>query len=252
MNKEAPLRKLLYFNVFDMKFLLLFLLVAVQYGCQGQSQKSHQPQATNISVEEFRAGIAKGNIQILDVRTRDEYNSGHIAGSFLADWTRPDEFSERIKSLDINKPVYTYCLSGARSQAAAAQLRAAGFKEVYNLAGGVVAWSRALMPLEGVQRTPQITKEEFMARIPADQTVLVDIGAVWCPPCKKMEPVVKDLVQSNGDAFTLVQIDGGVQEVLAQQLGVHSFPTFLIYKKGKEVWRKEGIIAKEELLKQLL
>lgn len=240
----------------------MFSLAAVLLSCQGRAQASDQPAAadnatepspkTDISVEEFKAGISRENIQVLDVRTQDEYNSGHIAGSFLADWTDPGVFAERVKSLDKHKPVYTYCLSGARSRSAAAQLRREGFREVYNLAGGVIAWSRASLPLQGVQKTRQMTMAEYRAQIPAGQTVLVDIGAVWCPPCKKMEPVVKDLIQSNGSAFKFVQVDGGVQEDLVKELGVPSFPTFIIYKDGKEMWRKEGIVSKEELLKQLL
>lgn len=235
-----------YSWVLHIRFLLLLSFSAVLFSCQGQAQN------TDISIEEFQSRIGKENVQILDVRTLEEYNSGHIAGAFLADWTKPSVFAERIKSLDKNKPVYTYCLSGGRSRAAAAQLKELGFTKVYNLSGGIVAWSRAAMPLEGVQKTRQMTKEEYTALIPPGQTVLVDIGAVWCPPCRQMEPVVKELVQANGSKFKLVQIDGGVQEALSKELNAGSFPTFIIYKGGKEVWRKEGIVAKEELLKQLL
>lgn len=229
-----------------LRCLSLALLATVLFSCQGGAQPA------DIPVDEFEAGIEKENVQVLDVRTQEEYNSGHIEGSFLADWTQREQFNERIKSLDKNKPVYAYCLSGGRSRAAAAQLREAGFKEVYNLEGGIVAWKRAAKPVEGVARGKQMTMEEYRAQIPADGTVLVDVGAVWCPPCKKMEPVVKELVQSNGSAFKLVAIDGGVQENLAKELGADAFPTFIIYKGGKEVWRKQGIVSREELLKQLL
>jgi rhodanese-related sulfurtransferase len=223
----------------------MVLLATVLFSCQGVAQPS------DVAVDVFGAGIEKGNVQVLDVRTQEEYNSGHIEGSFLADWTQREQFNERIKSLDKNKPVYAYCLSGGRSRAAAAHLRKAGFKEVYNLDGGIVAWKRAARPVEGVARSKQMTLDEYKGLIPANQTVLVDIGAVWCPPCKKMEPVVRDLVQSNGTAFKLVQVDGGVQEELAKQLNANSFPTFIIYKGGREVWRKEGIVSKEALLEQL-
>lgn len=226
--------------------LSLVLLATVLFSCQGGAQPA------DIPVDEFHAGIEKDNVQVLDVRTQGEYNSGHIEGSFLADWTQREQFNERIKALNKNKPVYAYCLSGGRSRAAAAQLRKAGFKEVYNLEGGIVAWKRAAKPVQGVARGKQMTMTEYLALIPADQTVLVDVGAVWCPPCKKMEPVVKELVQSNGSSFKLVNIDGGVQEQLAKELGADAFPTFIIYKGGKEVWRKQGIVSKEEFLKHLL
>jgi thioredoxin-like negative regulator of GroEL len=97
-----------------------------------------------------------------------------------------------------------------------------------------------------------MTMDEYRALIPANQAVLVDIGAVWCPPCKKMEPVIKELVQTQGSTFKLVNINGGVQEQLVKELGADAFPTFIIYKGGREVWRKQGIVSKEELIKQLL
>lgn len=208
-------------------------------------------QKTDLSVADFEKGIHKNGIQILDVRTQNEYNSGHVKDALLADWTNEKVFEERVKSLDKNKPVYTYCLSGARSNAAAARLREKGFTEVHNLQGGIMAWKAANKPVEGVADVRQITMAEYLSQIPADKTVLVDIGAVWCPPCKKMDPVIKELVQTKKDGLKLVRIDGGTQEKLAAQLNALSFPTFIIYKKGKEVWRQTGIVSKEELMQQL-
>ena len=90
-----------------------------------------------------------------------------------------------------------------------------------------------------------MTREEFNRLLNGNQPVLVDIGAVWCPPCKKMEPIINELVESNGTKFRLVQVDGGVQELLVKELNANSFPTFIIYKNGKEVWRKEGLVSKK-------
>ena len=227
------------------KMIILFSVFLVFENIQTIAQK------TDLSSEEFENGIANTDIQILDVRTQGEYNSGHIKNAFLADWTQREVFEERIKYLDKNKPVYVYCLVGGRSSAAAAHLQEAGFKKIYNLVGGIKAWKEASKPVEDVIKVKQLSAKEYMAMIPADKTVLVDIGAVWCLPCKKMEPVINDLLQSHGAKFELLQIDGGAQEDLAKELKAISFPTFIIYKAGKEVWRKEGIVSKEELLQQL-
>ncbi|MEJ7829077.1 MAG: rhodanese-like domain-containing protein [Segetibacter sp.] len=56
------------------------------------------------------------------MRKQAEYNSGHLRNTFLADWTRSKAFAERVKSLDKTKPVYTYCLSGGRSDVPAKKL----------------------------------------------------------------------------------------------------------------------------------
>jgi rhodanese-related sulfurtransferase len=226
-----------------MVLILLSSLLAV--ACTSVAQKNDLP------VAQFKDGIAKPDIQILDVRTQGEYNSGHLKGAFLADWTQPKVFEERVKSLDKNKPVYTYCLSGGRSSAAAAKLRQEGFKEVYNMEGGMMAWKGAQMPVEGIGAVNPITMGEYFSKIPSNKTVLVDIGAVWCPPCKKMEPVIRDLVQGKKADFVLVYIDGGTQEKLATDLDADAFPTFIIYKNGKETWRQSGVVSKEVLLKQL-
>lgn len=236
----------IYQNLFFKKSRLLLLgFSALLLSCQSGAQQK------DLTPDEFEKGISNNNIQILDVRTQEEYNSGHIKNALLADWTKRQVFEERVKSLDKNKPVYTYCLVGGRSSAAAARLREEGFTQVYNLQGGIKSWKEAAKPVEDVQKVKQITLQEYLKSIPANHTVLVDIGAVWCPPCKKMEPVLKELTQTHGSKFKLMQIDGGAQETLAKELNAAAFPTFIIYKNGKEVWRKEGIVSKEELLSQL-
>ena len=208
-----------------------------------------QAQQTNLSIADFEKGIGQNNIQILDVRTPAEYQSGHLKNSFLADWNNEKEFQERVKALDKTRPVYTYCLSGARSNAATVWLRQNGFT-AYNLAGGINAWKRADKPVEQALTVKQITRKEYMAQIPADKTVLVDFSAVWCPPCKKMAPLLDSLVKTNGSQFVLVKIDGGEQTEISNELKVDEFPTFIIYKGGKEVWRKRGVLDAKEFIDQ--
>jgi len=204
-------------------------------------------QQVNLSVDEFQKAIEQSNIQLLDVRTPGEYQSGHLKGALLADWTNPNEFQTRAKALDKSKPVYTYCLSGGRSGAASEWLRQNGYT-AYNLSGGMSAWKRADKPVEQAVEVAQISLEEYLAQIPKDKTVLVDFSAVWCPPCKKMAPVIDSLVKTNGAQFVLVKIDGGQQTSICKQLNVDAFPTFIVYKQGKEIWRKQGIVEAKELL----
>ena len=66
-------------------------------------------QQTSLSVQEFEKAITNGNIQLLDVRTPGEYQTGHLSNALLADWNNESEFHLRAKALDKNKPVYTYC-----------------------------------------------------------------------------------------------------------------------------------------------
>lgn len=219
----------------------LFFLVSLLSAC------SNKTATTNLSVEAFEKGISQSNAQVLDVRTPGEYESGHLKNALLADWNNQDEFKRRVAALDKSKPVYTYCLSGGRSKAATEWLIENGFT-AYNLAGGTIAWKGAGKTMEREELVQQITLAEYMAQIPLDKTVLVDFSAVWCPPCKVMEPVLDSLVSSNGTQFFLVKIDGGKQTDICRELKVEQFPTFVIYKQGKEVWRKQGIVDAKELV----
>lgn len=215
------------------------------FSCQSQTGK------TSLSNDEFAEGIAAPGVQVLDVRTTEEYRSGHIQNSLHADWLDKKQFKERTAYMDKDKPVYIYCLTGARSAAAAQWLRTNGFQRVLELQGGINVWKQNNKPVEGATGEKQITTDEYNALLKSDSVILVDFGAKWCPPCVKMEPVLAELQQDKSISFKLVKIDAGVHTDIQKQLGVEALPVFIIYKNEKEVWRKQGIASKEELIKQL-
>ena len=225
--------------------VIAFLLIAsMALSCNSEAQK------TNLDVAAFEAGIATQKVQLLDVRTAGEFENGHLKNALQADWTNMEQFKQRVKALDKDIPVYTYCLSGARSAAAVAWLQENGYT-AYNMEGGIKNWNKLGKPLEQIAAVPQTSMSAYLLQIPADTTVLVDFGAEWCPPCKKMEPVLADLVKSNGSQFKLVRIDGATQKDLLKQLDIEEFPTFIVYKNGKAVWKKTGLVEKGEFIKQL-
>ena len=99
------------------------------------------------SVEMVDANIFKqladaGEGIIIDVRTPDEYTRGHIANSTLINYYDKN-FINKINLMQKTKPVYVYCLSGARSSAACKKFSKNGFNKVYNLQGGTMAWAKA-------------------------------------------------------------------------------------------------------------
>ena len=85
--------------------------------------------------------------QILDVRTKEEFATGHLAKSLLIPWTDKDFKTRAAKELDPAKPILVYCRSGRRSAEAAAALASIGFSTVQNLGGGVIAWQKAGKPI---------------------------------------------------------------------------------------------------------
>lgn len=94
-----------------------------------------------LSTTEYKAAISKGNVQLVDVRTPNEYRSGHISNAVNIDFYQRIVFVEKFNKLDKNKAVYIYCRSGARSRSAAAQLAKMGFTEIYDLKGGYMQWN---------------------------------------------------------------------------------------------------------------
>ena len=229
-----------------MKNVYFLFLFSCFLSCSGQTD-----QLTKTGPEDFEKGIAGTNVQVLDVRTFKEYNTGHIKNALQADWTNSSQFSDRIQYLDKDKPVYIYCLVGGRSTAAADWMRKDGFKNVVELIGGINAWKQAEKPLEGSTNEPQMTMEQYLAAISADKMVLVDFGAAWCPPCVKMAPVIDELQNNKDLKFRLIKVDAGIHTNLMKAMNIEPIPLFIIYKKGKEVWRKEGIVSREEFLAQL-
>jgi rhodanese-related sulfurtransferase len=200
-----------------------------------------------LSSIEFEKRIRNAGIQLLDVRTSQEYASGHLKDALHADWLKREEFKERVQYLDKSKPVYLYCGSGVRSSDAAKWLRNAGFGQVTELEKGIIAWKKNNLPVEALSEGKQMTMPEYLSLLDTSSVVLMDFGAKWCPPCKKMEPVLEQLQKELSTDFRLINIDAGIHVNIMQELHVQALPTFIIYKKGKETWRKEGLVSLEEL-----
>ena len=203
--------------------------------------------AQNVDANAFEQKINGGGVQVLDVRTAGEYSGSHLKNVMLADWTNKAQFEERVKYLDKNKTLLVYCAAGGRSGQAAVWLKEQGFKEVVNLQGGITAWNAAGKPVVREGGAVELSTAAFNATIASSGIVLVDIGATWCPPCKKMEPILDELSKTLQGKYTLLKVDGGNDVTVMKELGAAVLPTFMVYKNGKLSWKKEGIVSLEEL-----
>ncbi|PIQ29289.1 rhodanese-like domain-containing protein [bacterium (Candidatus Blackallbacteria) CG17_big_fil_post_rev_8_21_14_2_50_48_46] len=79
------------------------------------------------------------NLYILDVRTADEFKSGHLDKAQQLDYYAPD-FESKVKQLDKKKTYLLYCHSGRRSGSTLEIMKTAGFEKVYDLEGGFTQW----------------------------------------------------------------------------------------------------------------
>ena len=100
-----------------------------------------------LSPDEFGEKIKQPDIQLLDVRTAEEYRTGHIIHSLHADWLKDKEFKDRVRYLDKTKPLFIYCGSGVRSSDAAKWLRNDGFTHVFELRNGINGWKKGKKPV---------------------------------------------------------------------------------------------------------
>jgi len=215
--------------------------------CAQNNSKKSSIELT-ISTSAFSAAVIQPGAQILDVRTAGEYQSGHIASALQANWLDPKEFKNRTQYLDKTKTIYIYCQSGGRSASAQAALMEAGFK-VVNLEGGMSNWRMQQMPVEGVGNSVQMRVVDFEKVLQTNQYVLVDIGAIWCPPCRKMQPIMDALKQTPPKPFYFLAVDGGQDIDVMKSVKADDLPTFILYKNGVEVWRKVGVAPKVDFEK---
>lgn len=77
---------------------------------------------------------------------------------------------------------------------------------------------------------------------------MVEFYATWCPHCQKMMPVMEDVKAQVQDSVTVYQFDIDKYQELADELGVKSIPTFIVYDNGEEMWRHTGEMAEDTLL----
>lgn len=96
-------------------------------------------QVTTLDAAQGAALIEQGGALVIDVRTLDEYRSGHLVGAQHIPVEDEELWLLRTEPLDRDRPTVVYCRTGRRSAAAAQQLVDAGFTQVYDL-GGVEDW----------------------------------------------------------------------------------------------------------------
>lgn len=129
-----------------MKKVIVVCLLLGMISCKSQEKK--ETLVIDVNVTEFQQLISKERVQLVDVRTPEEFKAGHIKNAKLINFFDSDFKEQSTKVLDKNKPVYVYCRSGGRSSKSAKIYKEAGFTKVYNLLSGFNAWSAKNLEIE--------------------------------------------------------------------------------------------------------
>ena len=202
--------------------------------------------AEDLAPAEFKAQLEAQQGLVLDVRTPAEVAKGKLPGASVIDFNGP-KFDQKVSLISRDKPVFVYCARGGRSAQAVALMTKLGFKKVYNLSGGVGAWTAAGLPLEsvGTQTASSgqgVTPEAFDAALKKEKRLLVDFHTQWCTPCQRMAPIVDSL-----KGIQLLKVDLDESEALGTREKIQGVPVFVLYVDGKERARLSGEQTKEAL-----
>jgi rhodanese-related sulfurtransferase len=136
-----------------MKQLFFLTLVSLTLACNPtEAQEQTASQTTTVeqqetdyrvlAVADYKKELQDDNVLLVDVRTPQEYSSGHIEGAINVNVMDPG-FATQIKAeVDANKQVMIYCRSGSRSARATRIMKELGYPVIYDLKGGYMAWQR--------------------------------------------------------------------------------------------------------------
>jgi len=225
--------------------IALFCLYLLFISCNGQSKKEFK----SVKPEEFAQKIqSTSQPQILDVRSPKEYSDQHLDNALNINWNG-DDFDEKAAGLDKSKPVFVYCLSGGRSSKAAQKLNEMGFKEVYEMDGGIVKWNASGLAKKS-NETIGMSLSEYEKLLVSDKKVLINFYADWCAPCVKMKPYITKM-QKNLKNVTIIRLDADANKTLLAELKIDELPTLLLYENKEVKWKHSGFISEEDLIKKL-
>ena len=224
------------------RIFFLFPMLALLWSCNGQQKGDIETLAPQAYAEKLKT---TPDAQLLDVRTPEEYASGHIDNALNVDWLG-DDFNGKAAKFDKGKPVFVYCKVGGRSAQAAARLSDMGFRHVYNLQGGILKYeSEGLIPK--TDRIIGMCDQEYGEMVKSAPKVLVDFNARWCAPCQKMKPFLEAMKTEYQDSVKIVSLDADENKTMMSALKIEELPALLFYEDGKLVWQQTGYMSEEDL-----
>ena len=205
----------------------------------------------NVDAVKFKEIVAQGDTILLDVRTPQEYSRGHIQGSTSINIADP-QFVSKVGLMQKDKTILIYCLTGSRSSVAANYMTRMGFKKIINLQQGIMDWNRQGYAIEQSSNTvasnsTAYTEQTFSKLLSDNKLVLVDFHAVWCAPCKAMNPVIDKVSADFKGKARVEKVDVEANKVITTAYQVQTVPGFVLFKEVKKVWSHSGIISYNDL-----
>lgn len=163
-------------------FLYLLTISLFLLSCKSNSKEYEAPLANktkttnnngiihNVSVSEFKTALQIADVTLVDIRTPQEYQQGHLEGAINIDWYQRS-FRNLVLHIPKDKPILIYCRSGNRTSKTSGVLKSLGYSEIYNLERGINQWIIEKAPITNIdskkntdfQNKIQKTKTENIA-----------------------------------------------------------------------------------------
>ena len=131
--------------------VVLLMMAQILPAAPGTNEQPARPAADSVvrkvQVDEFETLWRDKRNIVLDVRTKKEFEAGHIPGARNIDVNGPD-FEQRLAALDKHKVYLVHCAAGVRSARACGKMSRLGFSKLFDLAPGFKAWEKAGKPVQ--------------------------------------------------------------------------------------------------------
>ena len=125
-------------SIFLKNKLKLLIIILISSGCV-----SSEDDAMTLKPETFQSKVINDvSVQLVDIRTPEEFDSGHIENAININYFS-EQFKDSISLLQTKIPVYIYCRSGMRSSKSVKVFKAVGFDSIYQLNGGLLNWKKS-------------------------------------------------------------------------------------------------------------
>lgn len=225
-----------------------FALFVNLYSCSANVEEKLKP-------AEFKKILETVGLQLIDIRTPVEFETGYIAGATNINFYDPD-FLDKMARISKEKPIAIYCKSDGRTEDAIKLLKDKGFTKIYTLIGGIMAWEKegysVIIPKSADEVKKSVTKEEYDEMIKTSHLVIIDFYARWCGPCKMMRPILEKVgAEFEGKGIKIIKLDVDDNKPLANLLLVNEMPLLLFYVDGKLAETMIGFTPEPVLLESV-
>lgn len=226
--------------------VFLFLLLFTRF-VNSQNLMRQEELSSNEFILKF---LARNNSIIIDLRSKLEFDNGHISDA--VNYPIDDgDFVDSTRQLDKSFNIFLYCTAGGRSELALKELKNLGYYNVYTLKNGLMSWILDQKPLATAKTLKNdLTLIGYRQLIFQDKLVVVFFTANWCVPCQPMKEYLIKISQKSNH-FSLVTLDIDVYPNIKRLLNIEGIPSIFMYSKGIEKWKWAGFVP-ENLIRDKL